>query len=285
MTKAITTKMRPITKRYRNNHTSRYAHRPATTFPRLNILEIFYQTTKMFRPDIDKQLFSTAFNNFITMSDFTGMLKTVPDLPDLPTSKADMNDMLCKFTSKIKKISQSSQSRPRILRGGENITRVRHNPFRYTNEIIVFFIQFCFSIFILLKIPIKFIPFFAALILFMMINLTEYYLGNVPKFEYMPAIWSKQHQPYQVRAFENIIITEIPLIPIQLAHIPILIKSTFNWLKRLLGSGDSARTIDIDTLKPSHILLANHPYSASLKSRSPSPKRLRSKEAKRPTLI
>ena len=282
MTRAITTKMRPTTKRYRNNHTSRYAHRPPISMVNVGIVNlipnIFYYTIKSFFPKLDTKQIKEVFINFISMTNFTDVLKNVPDFPDLPMTKDDMNVNLCKFTLKLKEMSKPQQS-PRnknVIRGGGSVrAQLRHKIYNNTEPFILF-IQFCFSIFILLRIPPEVAPFFAALVLFTMINLIQLYIVDFPGFDNMYSIVNDPN--FQSRAQQNLIYSQALVLPIQLAHIPILIKSTFNWLKRLLGYGDSARTIDIDTLKPSHIL-ANHPYPTSFKSRSQSPKLIRSNEA------
>lgn len=282
MTKAITTKMRPTTKRYRNNHTSRYAHRPPISMVNVGIVNlipnIFYYTIKSFFPKLDTKQIKEVFIIFISMTNFTDVLKNVPDFPDLPMTKDDMNVNLCKFTLKLKEMSKPQQS-PRnknVIRGGGSVrAQLRHKIYNNTEPFILF-IQFCFSIFILLDIPPEVAPFFAALVLFTMINLIQHYIVDFPGFDDMYSIVNDPN--FQSRAQQNLIYSQALVLPIQFAYI---CRGVFNWLNRLwlnrlLGSGDTALTID--TLKPSHIL-ANHPYPTSFKSRSQSPKLIRSNEA------
>ena len=212
----------------------------------------FYCTVKPFFPNLDKKSFLAVFKIFITLPDFTEFLKNVPSDADVPLSKAVMNAMLVQFAQKIK--SNNRQSRRTAVTGATSrstrasktaraITiggshRRGHLEANARHELppdsIFFFIQFCLSILVLFRIPRRLAPFFIVLVLFMFINLIEYYLGIVPRFDLMPSFISSgtSIRNYQARAESNLIAAQMPLIPIQIGT---LLAEVVGWVRRFVG--------------------------------------------------
>ena len=246
MTKNTVT--RTITKRY--NRASRRAHH--LTNGKLNFISCYNSCYKVvnlfFGNTIDKQSFLGVFGKFIETPDFTEFLKKVPDLPGLPMSKEKMNDLLLLYTLKMRKLMTTKPKGP-----GSNQT------LRYNNRIaggssrqlspndrlnvhgenenklaMVVFIQCCFSIFILLRIPRRIAPFFCALVLFIMINFIEFYLGIVPGYDRIPSIADDSN--FQSRAVQNIVYSQALVVPI---HISYIIKTVFGWINRLMNGAPS----------------------------------------------
>ena len=255
----------------------------------------FYCTVKPFFPNLDKESFLSVFKIFITLPDFTEFLKNVPSDADVPLSKADMNALLVQFAQKIK--SNNRQSRrtattasraARIKIGGSHRrgnldANARHEPHP---DSIFFFIQFCLSILVLFRIPRRLAPFFIVLVLFMFINLTEYYLGIVPRFDLMPFTSfigpRTSIRNYQARAESNLVAAQMPLIPIEIGT---LLAEVVGWVRRFVGymsaasqEESSPSQLAVSVPRPPSHPPAPHPP----KQRSFSPEILRSKVARKP---
>ena len=282
-------------------------HRMRLPTPQI-VQHAFYCTVKPFFPNLDKESFLAVFKIFITLPDFTEFLKNVPIDADVPLSKADMNAMLVQFAQKIK--SNNRQSRrtavtgatsrattasravtasrattasraARITIGGSHRrgnldANARHEPHP---DSIFFFIQFCLSILVLFRIPRRLAPFFIVLVLFMFINLTEYYLGIVPRFDLMPFTSfigpRTSIRNHQARAESNLIAAQMPLIPIEIGT---LLAEVVGWVRRFYMSAASQEELAVSVPSPPSHPPAPHPH----KQRSFSPKVLHSKVARKP---
>ena len=251
---AKNTGTRPITKRY--NRASRRAHHP--TNGKLNFINSCYKVVNLFFGNtIDKQSFLGVFGKFIETPDFTEFLKKVPDLPGLPMSKEKMNDLLLLYTSKMRKMTTKPKGlRSTTLRynnrvaGGSSRQLFPNDRLDVHGEnenklAMVVFIQCCFSIFILLRIPRRIAPFFCALVLFIMINFIEFYLGIVPGYDGIPSIADDSN--FQSRAVQNIVYSQALVVPI---HISYIIKTVFGWINLLMNGAPSV-PIDNAPLQPS----------------------------------
>ena len=279
---AKNTVTRPITRRY-NNHASRRAHHP--TNGKLNFISCYNSCYKVvnlfFGNTIDKQSFLGVFGKFIETPDFTEFLKKVPDLPGLPMSKEKMNDLLLLYTSKMRKLMTTKPKGPRSnltlrynnrVAGGSSRQLSPNDRLNVHGEnenklAMVVFIQCCFSIFILLRIPRRIAPFFCALVLFIMINFIEFYLGIVPGYDRIPSIADDSN--FQSRAVQNIVYSQALVVPI---HISYIIKTVFGWINRLMNGAPSD---PIEIAQPQLPLLEDSHYSNTVQTSSAVRRKLR----------
>jgi hypothetical protein len=267
MAKSTETRLRLLTKRY-NNRASRRAHHP--TNGKLNFSSCYNSCYKVvnlfFENTIDKRSFLGVFGKFIETPDFTEFLKKVPDLPGLPMSKEKMNDLLLLYTLKMRKMMTTKPKglRSTTLRynnrvaGGSSRELLPNDRLNVHGEnenklAMVVFIQCCFSIFILLRIPRRIAPFFCALVLFIMINFIEFYLGIVPGYDDIPSISDDLN--FQSRAVQNIVYSQALVVPI---HISYIIKTVFGWINLLMNGAPS---VPIEIAQPQLPLLedSHHP--------------------------
>lgn len=258
MAKNTGTRLRLLTKRY-NNRASRRAHHP--TNGKLNFSSCYNSCYKVvnlfFENTIDKRSFLGVFGKFIETPDFTEVLKKVPDLPGLPMSKEKMNDLLLLYTRKLM-TTKPKGPRSNLTRynnrvaGGSSRQLLPEDRLNVHGEnenklAMVVFIQCCFSIFILLRIPRRIAPFFCALVLFIMINFIEFYLGIVPGYDDIPSISDDLN--FQSRAVQNIVYSQALVVPI---HISYIIKTVFGWINLLMNGAPS---VPIEIAQPQLPLL------------------------------